>query len=68
MVIFSFFYFIIMICFLTKSLTLDILFSTAVTAVVVAKPVIIGVLPLTSLILVLRAAVIAKPVIIGILS
>ena len=43
-----------------------ILFSTAVRAVVVAKLVILGILPLTSFILALRAAVVAKLVILGI--
>ena len=43
-----------------------ILFSTAVRAVVVAKLVILGILFLTSFILVLRAAVVTKLVILGI--
>ena len=42
------------IVFLTKSLTLGILFSTEVRAVVVAKLVILGISPLTLLSLVLR--------------
>ena len=46
--------------FLTKLLTLGILFSTAVKAVVVAKLVILGILFLTSFILALRAVVVAK--------
>ena len=46
--------------FFTKLLTLGILFSTAVTAVVVAKLVIIGISFLTSLILALRAALVAS--------
>ena len=44
----------------------DILFSTAVRAVVVAKLVILGILFLTSFILALRAAVVAKLIILGI--
>ena len=49
--------------FLTKLLTLGILFSTAVRAVVLAKLVILGVLPLTSFMLALRATFIDKLVI-----
>ena len=53
--------------FLTKLLTLGILFSTPVRAVVVAKLVILGILFLTSFILALKAVVIvAKLVILGI--
>ena len=51
---------------MTKLLTLGILLSTAVKAVVPAKLVILGILPLTSLILALRAAVVAKSVMLGI--
>ena len=54
--------------FLTKSLTLDILFSTAVKAVVVAKLVILGISFLTLFILALRVILVAKLVISGILS
>ena len=54
--------------FLTKLLTLDILFSTVVRAAVVAKLVILGISPLTSFILVLRAVLVATLVISGILS
>ena len=53
--------------FLTKSLTLGILFSTAVT-VVVTKLVILDILFLTWFILALRAAVVAKLVTLDILS
>ena len=49
--------------FLTKLLTLGIPFSTAVRAVVLAKLVILGVLPLTSFMLALRATFIDKLVI-----
>ena len=51
--------------FLTKSLTVRILFSTTVRAVVVAKIVILGILFLTSFTLTFRAAV-AKLVILSI--
>ena len=51
---------------MSKLLTLGIIFSTAVRAVVLAKLVILGILPLTSFILALRAAVVAKLVIVGI--
>ena len=58
--------FCFIVSFLIELLTLGILFSTAVRAVVVAKLVILGILPLTSFILALRAAVVAKLVILGI--
>ena len=51
---------------LTKLLTLGILFLTAVRAVVVAKSVILGILPITSFILALRAPAAVKLVILGI--
>ena len=54
--------------FLTKLLTLGILFSTALRAVLVAKLVILGISPLTSFILALRVVLVAKLVISGILS
>ena len=53
---------------MTKLLTLGILFSTAVRALVVAKLVILGISPLTSFILALREELVAKLVISGILS
>ena len=54
--------------FFTNLLTLDILFSTVVRAVVVAKLVILDILFLTfTFILALRAVVLAKLVILGIL-
>ena len=46
--------------FLTKLPILGILYSTAVRAVVVAKLVILGILPLTSFILALRVVLVAK--------
>ena len=53
-------------CVITTLLTLGILFSTAVTAVVVAKLVMLFISPLTSFILALREALVAELVIIGI--
>ena len=49
--------------FLTKLLTLGILFSTAVRAVSLAKLVILGILPLSSFILALGVVLVAKPVV-----
>ena len=46
-----------MVSFLTKLLTLGILFSTAVRAVVVGKLVILGIFFLTSFILPLRISI-----------
>ena len=54
--------------FLTKLLTLGILFSTSARVAVVAKLVMLGILPLFSFVLALRAEVVAKLVISGILS
>ena len=54
--------------FLTKLLTLAILFSTAVRAAVVNKLLILSILPLTSFILALRVVLLAKLVIASILS
>ena len=51
---------------MTKLETLDILFSTAVRVVVVAKLVLIGISPLTSFILALIEALVAKLVTLGI--
>ena len=51
-----------------KLLTLHILFSTVVRAVVVANLVILGILPLTLFILALRETLVAKLVISGISS
>ena len=47
---------------------LGILFSTTVRAVVVAKPLMLGIPPLNSLILALKAALVARLVISDILS
>ena len=54
--------------FLTKLLTVGILFATAVRVVVLAKIVIPSISPLTSFILALRLVLVAKLVISGILS
>ena len=54
--------------FLTKLLTLRILFSTAINAEVVTKPIILGISFLTSFIFVIRIILVAKLVIWGILS
>ena len=51
---------------MNKLLTLGILFSTAVRAVVVAKLAILGILFLTSFILALREVLVAKLVILGV--
>ena len=54
--------------FLTKLLTLGVIFSTTVRIVVVAKLVIFGISPLASFILALRAVLAAKLVKSSILS
>ena len=56
----------VIIRFLTKLLTLGILFSTAVRALIVARLVILGISPLTSFILELRVVSVAKSVILDI--
>ena len=56
----------VIVSFLTKFLTLGILFSIAVRAEVVAKLVILGILFLTSFILALRAAIVVHLVILDI--
>ena len=65
--IFSFTNFCVIVIFLAKLLTLWILFSTVVRAVVVAKLVILGISTLTSFILALKVVLVAKLVISGIL-
>ena len=52
--------------FLSKSLILGVLFSTVVKAEVVAKLVMVGILPLTSFILAFRAELVVKLVLLGI--
>ena len=64
--IFNFTNFCVTVSFLTKLLTLGILLSTAVRAVVVAKLVILRILFLTSFILAFRAVVEARLVILNI--
>ena len=54
--------------FLTRSLTVGVLFSTVIRAAVAAKLVVLGISFLTSFILALRVALVAKLVISGILS
>ena len=61
--IFNFCNFGVIICFLTRLLTLGILFSTVVNAVFVAKLLISGILFST----VVNAVFVAKPLISGIL-
>ena len=58
--------FVLYLVFLTKLLTLGILFSTAVRAVVVANLAMLGIFFLTSFDLALRAKVVAKLVILSI--
>ena len=53
---------------MTKFLTLSILFSVLLTAVLVARSVILGILPLILSTLTLRVLSVAKIVILGILS
>ena len=59
--------FVLLSDILTKLLTLGILFSLVVRAAVVAKLVMLGILPLTSFILTLRTVVIAKLVTLSLL-
>ena len=66
--LFNFINFCVIVSFLTKFLTLGMLFSTAVTALVVANSVKLGISPLTSFILALREALASNLVISGILS
>ena len=54
--------------FLTKSLTLGILFSTALRVVLAAKLLILGISPITSFILALKVVLVATFVMSDILS
>ena len=54
--------------FLTKSLALGILFSTALRVVLVAKLLILGISPITSFILALKVVLVATFVMSDILS
>ena len=65
---FNFINFCVIVSFLTKLLTLGILFSTVVRAVLVAKLLLLSIFPLTSFILALRVVLVTKLVILGILS
>ena len=58
--------FCIIICFLTRLLTLGILFSTAVNAELVAKPVMLGILLSVSVILEFKSAFLARSLVSGI--
>ena len=58
--------FSIKICFLTKLLTSGILFSAAVNSELVAKPVMLGILPSISVTLVLKSVFLTKVLISGI--
>ena len=66
--IFNFINFCAIVTFLTKLLTLRILFSTAVRAVIVAKLIILRISFLISFTLALRVVLVATLVITGILS
>ena len=66
--LFKFTNFCVIICFfLTKLLTLGILFSTAVNAEVVVKPSILGILLSISFILTLQSVFLTSPLVSGIL-
>ena len=64
----NFINFCVIVRFLTKLLTLDILLLTAVRPLVVSRLVILGVSPLTSFILAVRVVLLAKLIMSGILS
>ena len=64
--LFNFTNFCVIISFFIKPLTSGILFSTAVNPEVVAKPLILGILPSTSLILELKSVFLTKPLTSGI--
>ena len=53
--LFNFIYFCVIACFLTKLLTFGILFSNAVNTELVAKPLILDILPSISVILELKS-------------
>ena len=64
----NFISFCVIVRFLTKVLTLGILLSTAVRALVVARLEILCILPLTSFILAVRVVLVPKVIMSGILS
>ena len=66
--VFHFINFGVLVSFFTKLLTLGLLFSTALRAVLVAKLVILGISPSTSSILASRVVLVTKLVMPGILS
>ena len=53
--LFNFTNFCVIICFLTKLLTSGVLFSTAVNAELVARPLTLGILPSISVILAFKS-------------
>ena len=65
--LFNFSNFCVIICFLTKRLILGILFSTAVNAASVAKPLILGILPSILVTLALYPVFLTSPLVSGIL-
>ena len=65
--LFNFSNFCVIICFFTKLLILGILFSTVVNAAFVAKPLMLGILPSISVILVLQSVFLTRPLVSGIL-
>ena len=64
----NFISFCVIVRSLTKLLTLGILLSTAVRALVVARLEILGISPLTSFILAVRVVLVPKVIMSGILS
>ena len=64
----NFISFCVIVRFLTKLLTLGVLLSTAVRALVVARLEILGISPLTSFILAVRVVLVPKVIMSGILS
>ena len=62
---FNFINFCVIVCFLTKLLTFGISCSIAVNAELVAKPLILGILPSISVILELRSVFLSKPLVSG---
>ena len=66
--IFDFCNFGVIVCFLTKLLTVGILFSTAVNAVFVSKPLTSRILPSISAILASQSVFLTRPPVLGIAS
>ena len=59
-------YFYVVICFFSQTTNIRYLFSTAVNTELVAKPITLGILPSTSVILALKSVFLAKPLTSGI--